>query len=388
MQTERSVFGLLRAPTAVLMAVCLLGACAARPRLDYTAAEQRTAAPPGFADVRISASDQGGAERLMTFFQRERMIRDRPLEVLAISGGGANGAFGAGVLYGWSQRGNRPSFDVVTGISTGALAAPFAFLGKDYDARLKAGYTDGQASDILDFRGLLALFRPSLFSGRPLEKLVTALIDDSVVAAVASEHKAGRRLLIGTTNLDTQSLTLWNMGALASVGGPAATQLFRSVLIASASIPGVFPPVMIEVESKGRHFFEMHVDGSAISSFFAVPEPLLLWTDEKNTVGRTKLHILVNGALDKEFSVTPNETIAILRRSVDAASKTNTRTELAAVGAFAERNKVDLRVSSVPPGVNPSPLDFDQARMSDLFEQGRQMGAEGDAWRSLGDDAP
>lgn len=335
----------MRGAVALLVAISVLSACATPPRLAYTAAEQRAAVPPGFADVRIEASAQGGAERLMTFFQRERVSRNRPLEVLAISGGGANGAFGAGVLYGWSQSGNRPSFDVVTGISTGALAAPFAFLGQAYDDELKSGYTDGQASNMLDFRGLFAIFRPSLFSGRPLETLVAALIDDALVAAIAVEHKAGRRLLIGTTNLDTQSLTLWNMGAIALVGGPSATKLFRDVLVASASVPGVFPPVMIEVESGDRRFFEMHVDGSAISSFFAVPEPLLLWTDEKDVMRRTKLHILVNGALDQQFAVTPNETISILRRSVDAASKTNTRTELAAVGAFAARNNVDLRVS-------------------------------------------
>lgn len=388
MQNDPSPWGRLRAACALLAVLTVVSACAAQPRLAYTADEQLAAAPPGFADVRIEASAPDGAQRLMTFFQRERVIRDRPLEVLAISGGGANGAFGAGVLYGWSQSGNRPAFDVVTGISTGALAAPFAFLGQAYDDELKAGYTDGHASGLLDFRGLLAIFRPSLFSGRPLENLVGALIDDALVAAVAQEHKAGRRLLVGTTNLDTQSLTLWNLGAIAAVGGPSATKLFRDVLIASASVPGVFPPVMIEVESAGRRFFEMHVDGSAISSFFAVPEPLLLWTDDSNVMSRTKLHILVNGALDSQFAVTRNETLSILRRSVDAASKTNTRTELAAVGAFAERNNVDLRVSYVPAGVNPSPLNFDQARMSELFEQGRQLGASGQAWRALGEDAP
>jgi hypothetical protein len=388
MQIPPSLWGRLRAAAALLAVLTVVSACAAPPRLAYTAIEPRAAAPPGFADVRIEASEPAGAERLMTSFQRERVVRERPLEVLAISGGGANGAYGAGVLYGWSQSGTRPSFDIVTGISTGALAAPFAFLGQAYDDELKAGYTDGKASNILDFRGLLAIFRPSLFSGRPLENLVGALIDDALVAAVAKEHQAGRRLLIGTTNLDTQSLILWDMGAIAIVGGPSATQLFRTVLIASASIPGVFPPVMIEVESGSRRFFEMHVDGSAIASFFAVPEPLLLWTDEQNAVRLTKLHILVNGALDKQFAVTPNETLSILRRSVDAASKTNTRTELAAVGAFAARNNVDLRVSYVPAGVNPSPLNFDQARMSELFEQGRQLGASGQAWRAVGEDAP
>lgn len=388
MSADRSTFYTARLLATLFVTFIFVAACASPPRVPFTLAEQRMAVPPGFADVRISASEQEGAERLMTFFQRERMTRDRPLEILALSGGGANGAFGAGVLYGWTQRGDRPAFDVVTGISTGALAAPFAFLGSDYDDELKSGYTDGQSSNILDFLGVLALFRPSLFSGGPLETLVQDLIDDTLVAAVAKEHAAGRRLLIGTTNLDTQSLTLWNMGAVAAVGGPRATKLFRSILIASSSIPGIFPPVMIEVESGGRRFAEMHVDGSAIASFFAVPEPLLLWTAQEKLPHPANLYVLMNGALDADFEVTPAETIAILRRSVDVAGKTNNRTQLAAVAAFAGRNNVDLRVSSVPPGVRPSPLDFDQKRMSALFEYGRQAASNGAAWRSLTDDAP
>lgn len=380
---------ILRQVTAILFTLGLASACAAPARIAYTAAEQRAAVPPGFAAVRLAISERAEAEKLVVYFRAQRAARGRPLEILSLSGGGANGAYGAGVLYGWSQQGDRPSFDVVTGISTGALAAPFAFLGPAYDEALKAGYTSGKSTGLLDFRGFLAaFFRPSLFSGGPLERLVDDLVDDQVVAAVAKEHQAGRRLLVGTTNLDTQTLTLWDMGAIASAGGPNATRLFRNVLTASASVPGVFPPVMVEVEANGRRFSEMHVDGSAISSFFAVPDSLLLWTDEDSTGLKARLYVLVNGALDEDFAVTPNETIAILRRSFDVASKTNTRTELTAVAAFAERNGLELRVSHVPPGVNPSPLDFNQGRMTALFEQGRTVGAAGAAWEALEDGAP
>ncbi len=373
---------------AVLFTLGLTSACAAPARIAYSAAEQRAAAPPGFAHVRLSVSERAEAEKLVDFFRTERAARGRPLEVLSLSGGGANGAFGAGVLYGWSQHGDRPAFDVVTGISTGALAAPFAFLGPAYDEALKAGYTGGRSADLLDFQGLLAFFRPSLFSGRPLERLVEDLVDDQVVAAVAREHRAGRRLLVGTTNLDTQTLTLWNMGAVAAAGGPRATALFRKVLVASASVPGVFPPVMVDVEANGRRFAEMHVDGSAISSFFAVPDPLLLWTDQEGAGLGARLYVLINGALDEDFAVTRNETLAILQRSFDVASKTNTRTELTAVAAFAERNRLTLKVSHVPSGVNPSPLDFNQQRMATLFEQGRIAGAAGTAWQDLENGAP
>lgn len=379
---------ILRPLAAILFTLGLTSACAAPARIVYTAAEQRAAVPPGFADVRLSISERAEAEKLIDVFRAERAARGRPLEILSLSGGGANGAFGAGVLYGWSQHGGRPTFDIVTGISTGALAAPFAFLGPAYDEALKAGYTGGGSANLLDFEGLFAFFRPSLFSGRPLERLVEDLIDDKVVAAVAKEHRAGRRLLVGTTNLDTQSLTLWNMGAIASVGGANATRLFRKVMIASASVPGVFPPVMVDVEADGRRFAEMHVDGSAIASFFAVPDSLLLWTDQESAGLKARLYVLINGALDEDFAVTPNKTISILQRSFDVASKTNTRTELTAVAAFAERNGLTLRVSHVPPGVNSSPLDFNQQRMTALFEQGRSAGAAGTAWESLKDDTP
>jgi hypothetical protein len=373
---------------AAALTAALTSACAPPARIAYTAAEQGAAAPPGFGNVRLAVSERTEAERLVAYFRAERAKRARPLEILSLSGGGANGAYGAGVLYGWSQHGDRPAFDVVTGISTGALAAPFAFLGPAYDETLKAGYTSGQSANLLDFLGLLAFFRPSLFSGGPLQRLVADLVDDRVVAAVAKEHEAGRRLLVGTTNLDTQTLTIWDMGAIAQAGGPKATQLFRQVLVASASVPGVFPPVMVDVEANGRRFAEMHVDGSAVSSFFAVPDSLLLWTDADATGLKARLYVLVNGALDLDFAVTPNETLSILRRSFDVASKTNTRTELTAVAAFAERNGLALRVSHVPPGVNPSPLDFNQQRMTALFEQGRVAGAAGTAWEDLQDETP
>ena len=378
----------LRRSAAVLIVVAGAGACAAPARIAYTAAEQKAAVPVGFGDVRLSMAEQAAAEKMIAYFRAERMARGRPLEVLSLSGGGANGAYGAGVLFGWTQHGDRPQFDVVTGISTGALAAPFAFLGSAYDEALKKGYTGGQSENLLDFRGILALFRPSLFSGRPLERLVEDMVDDRVVAAVAKEHLAGRRLLVGTTNLDAQTLTLWDMGAIAASGGERATALFRKVMVASASVPGVFPPVMIDVEAAGRRFAEMHVDGSAVSSFFAVPDSLLLWTDQDSAALKARLYVLVNGALDEDFDVTPNKTISIVRRSFDVASKTNTRTELTAVAAFAERNGLELHVSSVPPGVNPSPLDFNQQRMTTLFEQGRAFGAAGMAWQDLLKDLP
>jgi predicted acylesterase/phospholipase RssA len=191
------------------------------------------------------------------------------VNVLALSGGGAEGAFGAGILCGWTRAGARPQFKLVTGISTGALMAPFAFLGSDYDKQLEEVYTTTSSHDIYQPYGPVAILLslanlkalPSMADSRPLTRLVDRMIDADVLQKVAREHSKGRRLLIGTTQLDAQRLVIWNMGAIAVSGHPQALELFRKIMVASASIPAVFPPQHFEVEAAGSHFQEMHVDG-------------------------------------------------------------------------------------------------------------------------------
>jgi hypothetical protein len=321
---------------------------------------------------------------MVTAIRDMRARRSTSLEVLSLSGGGANGAYGAGLLYGWSERGDRPTFDIVTGVSTGALAAPFAFLGRDYDEILKRAYTGGYTRSLLDFRGLLALFRPGLYSGRPLAQLVETFIDEQLVAAVSKEHEKGRQLLVATTNLDTQDLVLWDLGAIAATGGSSSIALFRNVLMASASVPGIFPPVMIEVESHGRRFEEMHVDSSTITSFVAVPEPLLFLELSAPNAPPGNLYVLINGKLKSEFSITPLSTLPILERSYDTTSKVNTRIELQAVASFGKRTGFAVGLSYIPEGTETSPLDFDKARMTALFELGRHRALTGQAWQSVG----
>jgi patatin-like phospholipase/acyl hydrolase len=331
--------------------------------------------------VRLSTSDPVAVRRLSEDFRRAQESRGRATVMLSLSGGGANGAYGAGVLYGWSERGDRPVFDVVTGISTGALAAPFAFLGRQYDETLRFAYTGGRSTGLLSFEGIFALFRNSFYSAKPLERLVDGFIDDGVIRAVAAESAKGRRLLVATANLDTQDLVLWDMGAIARTGGPAAARLFRKILIASASIPGIFPPVMIDVAAGAARFSEMHVDGSTITSFFAVPEAMLLSAEPLAGTPKAKLYVLLNGKFENEFAVTPRSTLPILERSYDTASKANTRIAVAAIAAFGRANGLDLALSYIPPGVAAAPLNFDQKHMQALFELGRRQTADGMAWR-------
>src|SRR5262245_23523249 len=196
-----------------------------------------------------------------------RSLADLPqLQLLAVSGGGENGAFGAGLLCGWTAQGTRPTFDLVTGISTGALTAPFAFLGPDYDPQLRAVYTETPPEQILTKRALTAaLFDDAMADNAPLFATISRYVDEHMLASIAQAYDAGRLLLIASTNLDAQVPVIWNIGAIAKSGHPKAADTIRRVLLASAAIPGAFPPSMIEVTLDGKSYQEMHVDGGAVA---------------------------------------------------------------------------------------------------------------------------
>ena len=205
---------------------------------------------------------------------------------LALSGGGGDGAFGAGILCGWTEAGTRPRFKLVTGISTGALIAPFAFLGPEYDAKLKEAYTTISDKDIYTVPSLLKLVLnlgriEAAASTEPLAELLERLIDENMLQAIAAEHNKGRRLLVGTTQLDAQRQVIWNMGAIAASGHPDAPKLFRQILRASASIPVAFNPVYIKVKAGGQEYDEMHVDGGVRAEVMLYEDALKLFTIRK-----------------------------------------------------------------------------------------------------------
>ena len=230
----------------LLVCVFVLAGCAGS-RLDYRDSPSPGAVSIDLAGVRFLPGDEVALSALRdAAAAASRAEPASSFSMLAISGGGAKGAYGAGVLYGLTQAGARPRFTIVTGVSTGALMAPYAFLGAGWDAELKHAWTDGGASTLLRSRGPRALVADSVFSGRPLRKLVNTYVTERMIKAVAAEHARGRRLLVATTNLDSEQLIIWDMGAIASHGGPEARRLFSAVLVASASIPGVFPPTNIQ----------------------------------------------------------------------------------------------------------------------------------------------
>jgi predicted acylesterase/phospholipase RssA len=230
------------------------------------------------------------------------------------------------VLNGWTTAGTRPKFTVVSGVSTGGLIAPFAFLGPAYDGRLREVYTSGIAESLLDAPSILnALFGSGLFGNSRLRELVARYVDQNMLAAIAEEHAKGRDLLIVTTDLDTQRTAVWDMGRIAAVGSPQALSLFRDVVAASASIPVVFPPMMIDAEANGNHFQEMHVDGGVTAPVLTLPEAFILRNGAFVRGLRITIYILINNKVERDFQLVPNSTIDIAARASASVTKTQTR---------------------------------------------------------------
>lgn len=374
---------------AGLMAALWLAGCGTidRPEDGVLRLASQTWRPTD--DPRIRASDVAEVEALAEQIAERLWAASEGRSILALSGGGANGAYGAGVLVGWTESGTRPEFSVVTGVSTGALAAPFAFLGPEWDDELHGAYAEGRTGGLLGWRSFTALAAPGLFDSGVLRDLVESYVTPELLRQIAIEHDKGRRLLIVTTNLDAQETVIWDMGVLAKQGGDQAVKLFRAVLLASASIPGVFPPVMIPgVDGQGRLVEEMHVDGGVITPFLGIPESMLTVTTPTPAPRGTTLYVLVNGQIGRTERITRGTLPAILARVYDTMSKANLRTSLALNLAFAERNGLGLHVAAIPDGIEASSLDFDPASMAELFERGRVAGAGGVAWSEMKSPTP
>jgi hypothetical protein len=295
---------------------------------------------------------------------------------LAISGGGADGAFGAGLLTGWSQSGNRPEFAVVTGVSIGSLIAPFAFLGASHDEELRKNFTTISAAEIFEDR----LTRDSLFDYWPLRRAIAERVTPKLLTEIAAEHKRGRRLLVATTSLDTGRRAVWNMGAIAERGDEKALKLFRDILLASCSIPGFFSPVAIEVESNGKKLQEMHGDGTLTAPFFVVPESMIA-PGGKTRPPLNQLYILVNSKLVPEFKLPDRSIPAVLGRSIDLALTSALRAEIMLMDVGAGRHGIGMRVAHVDAAFNfPSRGPFDGKYMRALFDFGVEQGKKSSAF--------
>ena len=310
-----------------------------------------------------------------------------PAELLAVSGGGDKGAFGAGLLCGWTDAGNRPVFKAVTGVSTGALIAPFAFLGSEYDHILRKVYTSISQKDIARKRSFLAAINnDGMADNRPLWDLISQFVDEILLAKIAAEHGKGRLLLIGTTNLDVRQPVVWNVGKIASSGNPQALELIRKILLASAAIPGAFPPTMIRVEADGRSYEEMHVDGGASAQVFLYPPRMRMVAralgDEMVREGH--VYIIRNSRLPSTWAPVDRRTINIAGRAIDSLIHTQGIGDLYRIYATTQRDGLDFNLAYIDEDFSaPRAGDFDTAFMQALFDYGYKLARGGYSWRKL-----
>ena len=299
-----------------------------------------------------------------------RQVPSTPGPWLVLSSGGEDGAYGAGFLNGWTAAGNRPEFPVVTGISTGALMAVYAFAGPKYDPVLRTSYTGTNSTDIFE----VSPTPESLVDTWPLKRLIQQSVTAEVLADVAAEYKRGRRLFVLTTNLDAGQSVVWDMGAIAEKGSEQALNLFRDVLLASASIPGAFPPVYIEAEADGRRFMEMHVDGGVNGPMYIAPESYL-FPGSNRRLPMSQLYVILNGKVTTEFSSPQRATAAILGRSISLALQMGARMDLVLFYQAALRDSIDFNLALVEPGFdNKARGAFDPDYMKALFDRGFEQG--------------
>lgn len=330
-------------------------------RPDFTADDQAVAMIPGIPDARFWAdSEKDFLAALPT----------TPGPWLALSTGGGDGAFGAGLLNGWSESGKRPEFSVVTGVSTGALMAPFAFIGSAQDSGLKRAYTEYNAGDIFED----VKTPESLVDTWPLKRLIAKEVTPELLAQVAEAYKSGRRLFVATTNLDAQRGVIWNMGAIAAKGDEAALELFRNVLRASSAIPGLFPPVLIDVEANGKKTQEMHADGGLAAQIFVAPESMMN-TSSATRIPATELYLIANSRLTPEFQQTERSLIFVLGHAITVGVQSMLRINLDRAYAAAKRSGVPFYLSYPALAADQQGKGaFDPEFMKDLFQSGAARG--------------
>ena len=385
----------MTALAGLLFALLGVTGCSSPSRLDAVPAGiQAKASVVGMPEVRYWA-DGDSSDFLRDGLETVRRERDLlqqaghrgplpPANFLAVSGGGEDGAFGAGLLVGWSAAGTRPRFKGVTGISTGALIAPFAFLGSEYDDKLKEVYTTITGKDILEQRGFMAAINnDAMADTAPLKKLVRRIFDQNMLDAIAAEHEKGRILLIGTTNLDARRPVIWNVGKIAATHHPQALELVRSLLVASAAIPGAFPPVMIDVEADGRTFEEMHVDGGATAQVFVYPPSLNLRTEAQHAgiTRQRRLFVIRNARLDPDWAQVERQTLSIANRAVSSLIQTQGVGDLYRIYITTQRDGIDFNLAYIPETFKtPLREPFDPVYMKELFKVGYDLAANGSPW--------
>jgi len=310
--------------------------------------------------------------------------KDRSWNVLSISGGGSDGAYGAGILNGWSKSGTRPVFDVVTGVSTGSIIAPFAFLGSKYDPVIKDIYLNLTTDMVLKTNILSGIFGGSaLTDNTGLANLIKLHATPDLLSKIGTECRKGRYLMLGTSDLDTQRGVIWNICELANSNAPNKLALFRRVILASAAIPGAFPPVKFDVEADGKQYNELHVDGGISSQVFLYP-PAFSPRKVDEILGykrKRRVFVIRNSKVTPDYQVTNPKLLYVSARSIETLIKNQGLGDLYRIYALARRDNLDYNLTFVPASFNVHADDmFDPHYMSELYKLGESIGRRRNHW--------
>lgn len=372
----------------VMLLSCIVAACVAASRLPAPPESFSNAVPPGFSShVRLLSGNRAVMVSRLQAGERTLLAASHggPIQILALSGGGAGGAFGAGVLYGLEQAGKLPRFQAVTGVSAGALLAPFAFLGPSWDRELQQAFDGRVAEHLLQRRSLLSiLLHPGIYQRGPLERLVQHFVTPEMIRAVAARAREGHILLVATTDIDSQQSVIWNLGAVAEKGGKPAQRLFSKILVASASIPGIFPPVLIRLTEGHKKYQEMLVDGGTTQPFFVVPDLADIVPMHLPGFTGAKVYVIINGKLNTYPKTTPRTPMSVLSRSFSAALLYATRRAVLFTAWFASQYHMHFKFTYLPTGFEyGGDLDFKYSNMHELFNYGWRCAKSGKVWSTV-----
>ena len=377
----------------IILSTLLVLGCASSANIKPVPAELSDIVEiPGIPNARFWGNEYPKHTRIILLNSTDEMIRKNspdiygvPHNYLAISGGGAHGAFGAGLLNGWTKSGTRPEFTMVTGVSTGALIAPFAFLGSEYDEHLKQFYTTTSTEQIARKRWLIgALFSDSLSDTQPMADMIANNLTPEIVEEIAQEHRSGRRLLIGTVNLGAGRSVVWNIGAIAVSEHPEKVHLIHKIILASASIPVAFPPVYFDVEANGEKYTEVHVDGGTGSQVFVYPA-VIDWkeiTEKLKVQGKPNVYVIRNSFIDPSHEVKEYKLVSIAGRTIGSLIRTQGIGDLYEIYALCERDGNKFHLAYIPRSFKHEKTEeFDPVFMSELYEVGYELAVEGYDWK-------
>jgi predicted acylesterase/phospholipase RssA len=373
----------LAAWSSILSTIILVGCASSPPErtLSQVAASYATLPngndplnPDQVSPLYASMAANPG-ENLIRSMERKR---GHALSLRSISGGGQNGALGAGFLNGWRESGRRPEFDMVGGVSTGALLATHALLGTEADdAKLEEMYTQVTKDDIYQSRRIISILSgtDALRDTAPLQALIAKYVTTQTLARVAAAYDEGRLLFVGTTNVDYGQTWVWNMSLIAKAG---KLELYRKVLLASASFPVVFPPVEID-----GHLF---VDGAARSNVVVAglggterPDPPLH--------GPGNIYLINNGRDNQPPAALRRELGPVAASTIGVMMDQSMQTALGRSYFGARLLGYEFNVVAIPDDVDVGndPLAFDPKQMRTAFEVGREMAKQEQPWSSTPD---